>query len=134
MAYLKQHVLTLLRCRLLWRIALLTSIAAIVFLATTADSYPVPASSSDKVNHLVAFLELTLLTRLSWPETRVLVFAPALLLFGLALESVQAGLPYRDFSLADLVADGVGITLGLLPWPGLRWAENADLRKSPKSL
>ena len=134
MAYLKHHVLNLLRCRLLWRIALLTSIAAIVFLATTADSYPVPASSSDKVNHLVAFLELTLLTRLSWPETRAWVFAPALLLFGLALECVQAGLPYREFSLADLAADSVGITLGLLPWPGLRWAENADLRKSPKSL
>lgn len=134
MADLKHQVLTLLRCRPLWRIALLISVVAILFLATTANPYPVPASASDKVNHVIAFIELTLLTRLSWPEAKALWFAPALLLFGLAIEGIQAGLPYREFSLADLAADGVGIALGLLPWPGLKRGESADLRDSPEPL
>lgn len=134
MAELKYHVLTLLNCRPLWRVALLISMLAILFLATTANPYPVPASASDKINHLIAFLELTLLTRLSWPEAKALWLAPALLLFGLAIEGIQAGLPYREFSLADLAADGVGIALGWLPWPGLRRAKNPDLGDSPESL
>ncbi len=74
------------------------------------------------------------MTRLAWPRLSVLWYAPALLVFGLILEVVQANLPYRDFSLADLTADAVGIGLGLLPWPGLRLAQETDLRKSPESL
>ena len=114
--------------------ALFVSIAAILYLATTSNSYPIPAAHNDKINHLIAFLELTLVTRLAWPRLSVLWYAPALLVFGLILEVVQANLPYRDFSLADLTADAVGIGLGLLPWPGLRLAQETDLRKSPESL
>lgn len=124
----------LLVCRPLWRLALVLSLLAIVFLATTANPYPLPSSPSDKVNHLLAFVELTIVTRLAWPDLRALWFAPALLGFGLAIELIQATLPYRDFSLADLAADGAGIAIGLLPWPGLRRSDRTDLRRSPESL
>lgn len=121
-------------CRPLWRIALGLSVLAILFLATTANPYPVPSSSSDKINHLAAFLELTILTRLAWPELRARWFVPGLLAFGLGLELIQANLPHREFSLADLAADAVGIGLGLLPWPGLRRGSRTDLRPSPESV
>lgn len=134
MALLKQRVLSLMHCRPLWRIALLASVVAIVFLATTSNPYPMPSSSSDKVNHLIAFLELTILTRLSWPEAKALWYTPMLLAFGVAIEGIQASLPYREFSLADMLADGAGIALGLLPWPGLRSLSKPDLRNSPESL
>jgi VanZ family protein len=83
---------------------------------------------------VIAFLELTILTRLAWPELRAIWFAPALLGFGLGIELIQATLPYREFSLADLIADGAGIAIGLLPWPGIRNAGKPDLRNSPESL
>lgn len=96
----------------LWQATLLISIAAILFLATTSNTYPIPSAPNDKINHLLAFLELTLVTRLAWPRLSFLWYAPGLLAFGLILEIVQANLPYRDFSLADLAADAVGIGLG----------------------
>ncbi|SHK18807.1 hypothetical protein SAMN05216369_0877 [Marinobacter antarcticus] len=134
MATLKHQLTTLLHFRPLWRLALLLSVIAIGFLATTSSSYPIPSAPSDKVNHMVAFIELTILTRLSWPGLRAVWFAPLLLGFGLCIEAVQANLPYRDFSLADIAADGAGILIGLLPWPGLRRTGRRDLRDSPESL
>ncbi|HEA53380.1 hypothetical protein LCGC14_0722310 [marine sediment metagenome] len=130
-----KHPLTiLLNFRPLWRAALLLSVIAIGFLATTDSDYPIPSASSDKVNHLIAFIELTILTRLSWPGLRVVWFAPVLLGFGMCIELVQANLPYRDFSLADVTADGAGILIGLLPWPGLRKISKSGLRDSPELL
>lgn len=134
MASLKHQLTRLLNYRALWRLAFVISVLAIGFLATTDSPYPVPSSSSDKVNHVIAFLELTILTRLAWPNLRALWFAPALLAFGLGIEVIQANLPYREFSLADLAADGAGIAIGLLPWPGMRKAGKPDLRNSPESL
>lgn len=134
MASFKQRGQALLHNQLLWRAALAVSLVAIVILATLDTRYPMPSTPSDKVNHLIAFLELTILTRLAWPELRALWYVPALLLFGLAIELVQLTLPYRDFSLKDLLADGLGIAIGLMPWPGLPRAGKADLRNSPESL
>ncbi len=134
MADLKQSVLTLLRYQVLWRAALMLSLLAILFLATTPNPYPVPASASDKVNHLLAFVELTLLARLAWPHLDARWPALALLAYGLGIEAIQAFLPYREFSLADLAADGAGIGLGLLLWLALRRLTEPDLRNSPKSL
>ena len=104
-------------CLPVWRIALGLSLIAILWLATTSSPYPVPSAPSDKVNHVIAFLELALLARLGWPGRTALRYLVPLLAYGLALELVQSQLDHRDFSWADLLADGVGITLGLLPWP-----------------
>lgn len=116
----KQWLAQLLRLKTLWRFALLISIAAILFLATTAGPLPVPAAPNDKINHLIAFMELTLLVRLSWPQLNPLHFLPLLLGFGVLIELVQTMLPYRDFSMADVAADGAGIAIGMLIWPLLR--------------
>ena len=134
MATLKQRALALIHLRPLWRTALLLSVIAIMYLATTSQAYPIPAADSDKVNHLMAFIELTLLSRLSWPDVKPWHYAPLLLGFGFAIEAIQATLPYRDFSLADIAADGLGIAIAMLPWPGLRNLSKAGLRNSPKAL
>jgi VanZ family protein len=120
LATVKQRLAQLLRLRALWQFALLASIAAILFLATTAGPLPVLSAPSDKVNHLLAFLELTLLIRLGWPQLKPLYFVPLLLGFGMLIEIVQATLPYRDFSLADVAADAAGIAAGMLIWPWLQ--------------
>lgn len=119
MQHLKHYLINLRDCRPLWQACLLISVCAVVWLATTSDPYPVPSSSSDKFNHIIAFTEMTLLARLGWPQARLYGIALPLLAFGLAIELVQAQLPYRDFSWADLAADAAGIAIALLPWPGL---------------
>ena len=125
---------TMLRQLGLWRALFVLSILAILILATADSRMPLPSTPSDKLNHLLAFLELTLLARLGWPRLRSHWLVPGLLAFGLAIEGIQASLPYRDFSLADLAADALGISLGLLPWPLVRDARKAELRNSPKSV
>jgi|SRR5690554_254199 len=124
----------ILHMRRLWQAVLFVSVAAVLYLATTSSSYPVPASDNDKINHLIAFVELTIVTRLAWPRLSAWWYASVLLGFGLLLEVVQANLPYREFSLMDVVADGLGIAIGMLPWPGTRRPDHAALRNSPDSL
>jgi len=100
------------------RILLLAAVAVIVHLATTDRSYPVVEMVWDKAEHAAAFVVLSLLVDLSFPERR---FGPAkiaaLLAFGAWIEVVQYFLPGRDASLRDVVADGVGIALYALLIP-----------------
>lgn len=131
MARLRHTIAMLLQKRWLWQVALGVSVIAIFYLATTDSSYPVPSSDNDKINHLIAFIELTVLTRLSWPHFRAIWYLPALLGFGLALEAIQAHLPYREFSLTDMLANAAGIALGLLIWRALQSLINSDVKHSP---
>ncbi|MDF0749259.1 VanZ family protein [Marinobacter sp. 71-i] len=117
MAFLKQRIRFLLEYQPLWRAILVLSAAAVIYLATTSQPYPIPSAASDKLNHLLAFFQLTVVTRLAWPGLGKLWIIPGLLAFGLAIELVQAQLPYRTFALTDILADAAGIAIGLLPCP-----------------
>ena len=102
----------------------------ILYLAMTHLHYPLIENVNDKVNHALAFFVLGLLADFSFPERG---FGPskilALLAYGLLIEVIQHFLPYRTFSLYDLAADGVGLTLywcsvpaiKRLPWLRGRW-------------
>ena len=119
---------------------LVVSATAILYLATTSEPYPVPSAENDKLNHLLAFLQLTIVTRLAWPGLGRLWIAGGLLAFGMTIELVQAQLPYRTFAVADIVADAAGIAIGLLPCPGfirrrtVKIREKADVRDTPRNL
>lgn len=115
MVSLKNSFRSILMYQPLWRAVLIISALAIVYLATTSEPYPIPSAPSDKVNHLLAFIQLTVVTRLAWPELSRVWVATSVMAFGLAIEVTQAQLSYRDFSLLDLATDGAGIAIGLLP-------------------
>lgn len=119
MVFLKNSLQSLLLYQPFWRATLILSALAIVYLATTNEPYPIPSAPSDKLNHLLAFIQLTIVTRLAWPEVSKAWVALGVIGFGLAIEVTQAQLPYRDFSLLDLAADGAGTAIGLLPYPFL---------------
>ncbi|MBZ2169280.1 VanZ family protein [Marinobacter sp. F4216] len=126
MVPVKALVLDVLNCRPLWRAALALSVLAIAILATTSKPYLMPAQGHDKLIHLLAFLELTILIRLAWPKSHPLLYAPVLLAFGLIIEGVQETLPYRVFSTSDLLAGAAGVALGMLPWPRSLFATDAE--------
>lgn len=109
---LPEFLYRLIACHLLWRTLFCISIAAITWLGFTSEPYPIPSSASDKVNHLLAFTELAILTRLGWPRLSLLPPLLVLTSFGLALELGQSITPWRDFALSDLLADVIGIVLG----------------------
>lgn len=71
-----------------------------------------PQRVSDKLNHAFAFYALALLLDFARPQTEFGVRKFAVLMaYGLAIECVQYFLPWREFSLLDMVADAVGLLL-----------------------
>ena len=70
---------------------------------------------SDKAGHAVVFFLIAALAQAGYAERRIVArLMLALLGYGLFIELVQALLPWREFSLWDWAADGVGIALCVL--------------------
>jgi VanZ family protein len=68
----------------------------------------------DKLDHVVGFAALALLMRAGWPLGHRWIAALSLFAYGLAIELAQGtALVGRTASISDLVANGVGIALGL---------------------
>lgn len=76
-------------------------------------TYDVP--SGDKIMHAAAFFVFGMLARFSFPDTRYIVPAAWLALYGVAIEVVQFFLSFRSFSLLDIAADIGGLaTFGVV--------------------
>jgi VanZ family protein len=76
---------------------------------------------SDKVHHAFAFYVLALLLDFAAPRREFgLRKFGALMAFGVAIECVQYFLPWREFSLLDMVADAVGLMLYVAGIPLLK--------------
>ncbi len=67
---------------------------------------------ADKLMHVGAFAGLSVLACLAWPG-RLRIVAVGLLAYGVLIEVLQSYFPPRTASLADVVADAVGIALGI---------------------
>ena len=67
---------------------------------------------NDKLEHAAAFLALAFLLDFAWPRQPWMwtKWLP-LLGYGLLIEIVQYFIPFREFSLWDLAADGLGLLL-----------------------
>ncbi len=116
-----------LRLRALWwslGLALLATIAALSLLPLKA--LPVDVPNIDKLNHAVAYIVLTTY----FGQLTTLPRALGVLLgYGIGIELLQAQTPYRQAEIADLVANSVGMVLGLLLLRtrirrSLRWCES----------
>ena len=96
--------------RLLWALLLVTCGFAFAPSAPTLN-----IDNGDKVQHIMAFLCLSGCTALSaragWRQAlRATVF---MLLFGVFIELVQSFLPTRSADWRDVVADSLGVAVGL---------------------
>ncbi len=83
---------------------------------------PTFQSLSDKSLHFIAFAVLTLLLNLSYrmPWWQSVVF---LLFYALYIEFSQMFTPNRCTEWLDVVADGIGIVLGLVLYAGYKKLE-----------
>jgi VanZ family protein len=70
----------------------------------------------DKLKHVLAFAALSVVAGVGWWHARAaaLWLTLGLLAFGVFIELVQSRIPTRDASAADVVADTLGIVLGLV--------------------
>jgi len=94
----------------------LTFIALVLLIAWLAFSPHPPKDANlgwDKANHAAAFMTLMVCAAMAWPH-RLMWAAPGLIGYGGFIEIVQSFIPERDGEWADLLADTVGIVMGLV--------------------
>jgi VanZ family protein len=106
--------------RLLWRALLAVLLIAITWLALSPAPPPTVDTGWDKSNHAMAFAALAFVGVWAlWPRPRQwLLLVVALLAYGGAIEIAQSFVPPRSADWADLLADGLGIAIGLVAaWP-----------------
>jgi VanZ family protein len=111
--------------RQLWRYVLTVLLAVISWLALSAAPPKTVDLGWDKANHTLAFASLAFSAVWAlwqqprqWPRLVI-----ALLAYGIGIEVAQSFLPPREADWHDVVADSVGIALGLLAaWP-IAWLE-----------
>ena len=96
----------------LFRLALMVYLIIISWLAFGTPPSGAAASVNDKVLHAGAFVVMAFLVEAALPSFSFWRVKVAVLLgYGLFIEAVQWQLPYRDFSLLDLLADAAGVLL-----------------------
>lgn len=90
-------------------------VLACVWLSLMPQPPGVFETASDKVWHLLAYLALFLSCSLAYAG-RLQVLSRMILLFSFSLliEVIQHFVPRREFSLADLAANGAGLMIGML--------------------
>lgn len=94
------------------RIVLVISVTIIFCLSVIKTGPELPGGLSDKFYHAVAFLILSCLAGISFSGSNTSLYqSMVLLMYGILIEAVQYFLPYRSFSIADMVADGGGIAV-----------------------
>jgi VanZ family protein len=106
----------------IFRAAFCASLIAITFLAVIPQDYPTVAGINDKISHILAFYVLGLLADFSFPETKLnLAKILPLFFYGVSIEWLQYYIPYREFSLFDILADAVGILAYGITLPALKY-------------
>lgn len=96
------------------RAALVLTLGAVSWLALVPAPPPQADTGWDKANHLLAFAVLALLASGGWGTGHRRLIAIGLLAYGGLIELLQTQLPPRSGEWADLLADAVGVALGLL--------------------
>ncbi len=103
----------------IWRITGYGLVLLVVYLSLTPKPPPVGVQLWDKAGHALAYCLLTFWFAQLHP--RRLPVAALLLALGGALELAQGLTAYRQASLLDMLANGVGVAGG---WLLARWLPN----------
>ena len=98
------------------------SLVAVVALALSPAEHSAP-QLGDKLQHVMAFVVMTILAHLSYRRSRTWLVAGSMFLLGLAIEMAQA-VPFigRQSDPLDLMANGLGIAIATCLNSLHRWA------------
>ena len=99
-----------------WKAAFFAMLVIVLWLALSPRPPAAIDTGWDKLNHALAFGALALSGRFGFPgsHARAAVIALGLFGFGIAIELLQTFVPSRSAEVNDVLADVVGIAVGLL--------------------
>ena len=92
----------------IFKLALAAAVIIISYLVFSQPNYPQTIPNMDKVGHLVSFFSLAYLTHLAF-KPKWYTLAIILSCYAIFIELVQSKLPYRSASIADFIADMIGV-------------------------
>lgn len=98
----------------IFRLMFFVCLASIEFLATTTMKIEIVESVWDKANHFIAFFVLYILLSFAYKNLSLFMKVLILLGFGIQIEIVQSFIDGRSASFLDIVADSIGITIGII--------------------
>jgi len=106
-----------------WRLALVVLMVAVSFLALSPRPPAGIDLGWDKLNHIAAFTALAFCAALGFRTTRrtLLAASGGLLVFGGLIEILQLTVPGRSSEWGDLLADAIGIAVGMAIAGALGW-------------
>ena len=90
------------------------ALAFALVMALLPEPPPLPGSFSDKLQHMLAFFTLAVLSSLAYPRVHPVYMALALFAFGGLIEVAQmAPMLHRSSDMVDWAADMLAATVGL---------------------
>ncbi len=97
------------------RISLLSLFCIISYIAFSTPDTATLNTGFDKINHMLAFFVLAIFCQFSFPDKKFIysTFIP-LIIYAIFIEIVQYFLPFRTFSILDIIADLTAIIIYLL--------------------
>ena len=89
-------------------------ITLVVFVSLTPHPPEIEMTSGDKIGHVLAYTFLMLwFSQLYQTRPKKWSIALGLFALGIAIEFAQEQTGYRQFEMADMGADGIGVAIGL---------------------
>lgn len=104
------------RFNLLFKILWLASIVVVTYLSLSSRiDFPVKVQHIDKLYHSLAYLWLAALPFIGFQHSRIALSGAILMLpFGILMEYAQGAMAHgRFFSFGDMIANGIGVFLGV---------------------
>lgn len=103
-----------LRHLLLWRVIGWLIVTAIIYGSLTPRPIDIPIEEGDKLGHMLAYSGLMIWFMQLYTRNAHILLAACCVSLGIAMEYAQLASGYRDFEYLDMVADGVGVSIGWL--------------------
>lgn len=89
------------------------ALLGVLVLSLVPASPSLPTTGWDKTNHVLGFAILALLARCGYPRLGIVGPLCGLLAYGVLIELLQSMTPDRFSEWSDLLANGIGIVVGL---------------------
>ena len=98
------------KLKLLFTGAFAIAVLIVSYLVFSKPNYPMTFSNMDKVGHTVSFLGLAFLAYFAF-KPKWYWMCSILTAYAILIELIQSQIPYRSASIADVIADMLGIVL-----------------------
>lgn len=102
------------------KILFFSALAIITFFGLNKGGPELPRVINDLVQHFSGYLVLMILAILAYEKRQLAMFV-SLFMYSILIEVIQYFLPYRTFSLADILANLCGLVSGAVLWLCFRY-------------